>query len=81
MRNLPSLSLAYECPVELARDLPLKGGGRTEHSVGRKQKATMLRSRLGADDKVQEVILRAMAKKAVWWQAAEKTGNGWRSPP
>ena len=30
--------------------------------------------RSGAGEKVQEVILRAMAKKITWWQAAEITG-------
>src|SRR5208337_1181437 len=39
-----------KCPVQLARDLSAEGGREIEHSVVRRQNATILRCRLGAGD-------------------------------
>ncbi len=56
------------CRVELASDLVrfASGKGKSMHSMASYTKAAMERA-----TKVQEVILRAMAKKIAWWQAAE----------
>ena len=67
------MSLAHDmiCPVHLAHDLSawqaVRVGDHVEHGY-----------LLGAM-KVQEVILRALAKKITWWQAAEIIGISDRS--
>ena len=64
------------CPVELANDLSaLQAAGIGDHAGhGR-----LSEGRGGAGDEVQEAILRAMAKKITWWQAAEIIGISDRS--
>src|SRR5258708_37467125 len=61
------------CPVEIARDLSafeaVRVGEETMRSMVSYSKDAMERAM-----KVQEVILRAMAKRITWWQAAEIIG-------
>jgi len=56
-----------KCPDAFDPDLSAEGGERIRHSVTRKPNATRLKSHLGAEEKVTEVILRAMAQ----WSAPE----------
>ena len=65
------------CPVELANDLfcnqrAARIGDHAEHKAYR-------RAAVERAMKVQEVILRAMAKKITWWQAADIIGISDRS--
>ena len=59
------------CPLEIASDLSaLRAARVADHGKhGGLLKAAMERAM-----KVQEVILRAMAKRITWWQAAEIVG-------
>jgi hypothetical protein len=58
-------------PVQSARDLSSESGRKIKHSTLRKQNGRYSKTLLERMMKVQEVILRAMAKKITWWQAAE----------
>src|ERR1700727_585670 len=59
------------CPVEIANDVSALQAAR----VGDHGRHGVLHAgRSGAAMKVQEVILRAMAKKITWWRAAEIIG-------
>ena len=60
------------CPVEIASDLSALQAAR----VGDHAEAWTAYSKAAVERamKVQEVILRAMAKKITWWQAAEIIG-------
>jgi hypothetical protein len=59
------------CPVGIASDVSalqaVKVGDDAQHDL-------LHEGRDGAGDKVQEVILRALAKRITWWQAAEIIG-------
>ena len=59
------------CPVEIASEVSalqaVRVGDHAEHGA-------LPEGRDGAGMKVQEVILRAIAKKITWWQAAEIIG-------
>src|SRR5882724_5625605 len=59
------------CPVEIASDLSAWRAARVGDHAGH---GFLHAGRDGAGEKVQEVILRAMAKKITWWQAAEIIG-------
>src|SRR3989304_6082750 len=52
---------------------PLSSGGRVER-FARRGHEVLPGSRDGAAMKIQEVILRALAKRITWWQAAEIMG-------
>jgi|HubBroStandDraft_4_1064222.scaffolds.fasta_scaffold2489120_1 hypothetical protein len=56
------------CPVEIAGDMSALRAARVGDHAGL---GILHEGRDGAAMKVQEVILRAAAKKISWWQAAE----------
>ena len=60
------------CPVSLARDLSAltSGGGAWKGGF----QPGVLSCGSGADDELQDVLLKAMAKKMRWWEAAEIIG-------
>ncbi len=60
------------CPVELANEVSAFGGVGLVLFV--EAHAALLNSRSGAGDKLQEVIMRAMAKEITWYRAAEIIG-------
>src|SRR5271155_5076515 len=61
------------CPVRLASDMSalraVKVGDHAQHDL-------LPEDREGAGDESREVILRALAKRITWWQAAEMIGIG-----
>jgi hypothetical protein len=64
------------CPDELASDLSAWRAARVGDHAGH---GKLLEGREERAMKVQEVILRAVAKKITWWQAAEIIGISDRS--
>jgi Mlc titration factor MtfA (ptsG expression regulator) len=73
------MSLAIICPVELAHEVSALSGevsGVPVCGMKRSTEATWERA-----INIQEVMLRAMAKRIAWWQAAEMIGISCRQMP
>jgi len=60
------------CPVGIASDLYRFAGGEGRRPLGRM--ISYAKAAMEREMKVQEVIMRALAKKITWWPAAEIIG-------
>src|SRR5437016_4857599 len=67
------------CPVEIARDVSALQAARVGDHAKHDRMICYRKAAVERAMKVQEVILRAMAKKITWWQAAEIIGLSDRS--